>query len=415
MAGVVTDVGEATMHEISPVKGADENAICQITADIPGDAPQCSEPHVQPSTEVEDVGTRADDAAAMPCGEDDQQPVEEVGESGAMLGPYVGEAAATIDGPGRDGRGDNAATDDPGIESLHHAPLTTADSAVSGEILGETERTSRDADDVGCGDDGGGNSSSIVTRMRRKPRSWKPAAVHGSPFTNPTRLQGARKSKKEMNEGVTGYISTPSAATEMELVTKVRTRFKGVRPNAKQWEEDMPECLLKLVLVSWLRGLIHVFPKGGAGDRSGKYCIGSLAMDLFTEPLHRRQRTYPNLFWMSVFLKHHTRVTLHNKGRISSVVWDNFKATPQPDVRYRIVVVLTFLRSTTYADAGQWEAVTPKCPEQRNGHDCGVFVMAFMDLLSLKVDGFEFDQDCDAHCRDKCLLSFIQGPVAHHL
>ena len=36
MAGAVTDVGEATMHEISPVKGADEDATCQIIADILG-------------------------------------------------------------------------------------------------------------------------------------------------------------------------------------------------------------------------------------------------------------------------------------------------------------------------------------------------------------------------------------------
>ena len=40
-----------------------------------------------------------------------------------------------------------------------------------GEIPGETERTSVIAEDVGCGDDGGGNNSTIVTQMRRKPRS----------------------------------------------------------------------------------------------------------------------------------------------------------------------------------------------------------------------------------------------------
>ncbi|KAJ8437856.1 hypothetical protein Cgig2_002990 [Carnegiea gigantea] len=79
----------------------------------------------------------------------------------------------------------------------------------------------------------------------------------------------------------------------------------------------------------------------------------------------------------------------------------------------RIALVLAFLRSTTYAHAGQWEVVTPKCPEQRNRHDCGVFAMAFMDLLSVKADGFEFNQDSVAHYRDKCLLSFLQGLLAH--
>jgi len=52
-------------------------------------------------------------------------------------------------------------------------------------------------------------------------------------------------------------------------------------------EKDMLECLPKLVLVNWLWGLIHVVPKGGAGDRSGKYYIGNLAMDLFTKLLNR--------------------------------------------------------------------------------------------------------------------------------
>jgi len=68
------------------------------------------------------------------------------------------------------------------------------------------------------------------------------------------------------------------------------------------------ECLLKLVLASWLRGLINVVPNAGAGDKSGRYCIGNLAMDMFAELLHRRQHTYPKLCWMSIFLKHHTNV-----------------------------------------------------------------------------------------------------------
>jgi len=122
--------------------------------------------------------------------------------------------------------------DDPEIEALHHAPPTTADiTAVDdgacvqppigdsghkvttpqqdGEIARETERTSPDVDDVGCGDDGGCNNSNIVTRMKRKPPSRKPAAVHGSPFTDPTRLLGARKSKEEMKDGVTGADEPP--------------------------------------------------------------------------------------------------------------------------------------------------------------------------------------------------------------
>ena len=68
-------------------------------------------------------------------------------------------------------------------------------------------------DDVGCEDDGGGKRSSIVTRIKRKPRCWKPATVHGSPFTDPTHPPGARKSKKERNKGMAG-AEEPRAADD---------------------------------------------------------------------------------------------------------------------------------------------------------------------------------------------------------
>ncbi|KAJ8427792.1 hypothetical protein Cgig2_032851 [Carnegiea gigantea] len=151
-------------------------------------------------------------------------------------------------------------------------------------------------------------------------------------------------------------------------------------------------------------------------------------------------------------------VTLHNKKRISGIIWDSFKATPPPDISdghwlllvgdlrersfliydslpspaaksrwelvdstmsclsmlwLRIALLLEVLNSTTYIDAGLWDVITPKCPEQRNGHDYGVVFMAFIDFLPLKVDGFEFDQACVAHYRDKYLLRFQQGRVAH--
>ncbi|KAJ8427980.1 hypothetical protein Cgig2_017467 [Carnegiea gigantea] len=292
LARAVTDLGEVTAYEFNAVKCGEDDATCQTTADILsascdaqstppkmvdaaasgmppkmvdaaasvddcddiGDAPQCSELHVQPSAEVEDVGGRAVDATAIPCGEvvvGAQEPSEPVvRESDALLGPHVGEEAENTDapGPGIDEvymGGDSivgeavcttpaslianvqdripAATErveyeltvDPGMTSVHHGPPMTADSVATdheaciqaplGEsITGEAERMSPDADDVGCEDDGGGKSSNIVACMRRKPRCRKPTAVHGSPFTDPTRSSGARKSKKERNEGMTG-------------------------------------------------------------------------------------------------------------------------------------------------------------------------------------------------------------------
>ncbi|KAJ8434227.1 LOW QUALITY PROTEIN: hypothetical protein Cgig2_005906 [Carnegiea gigantea] len=465
MARAVTDVGEATVHEISLVKGVDKDATCQTTANIPGDAPQCSEPHVQPSAEVEDIGERADDVAVMPCREDDQQLVPEVRESGAMPGPHVGEAAETTDGPGpavedvyvggsstaREGectppassaanvKDYTHATNDPKMQSLHHAPPTIADSAAAdhedGEIPGETKRTSPDADDVGCGDNGGGNSSNIVTHMRRKPRSRKPTVVHGSPLTDPTRLPGARKSKKDMNEGVT-------AADEPRAVDDPGERSVdppdlSIQPLSVEGSSICPSvedlnkikltkqalmnftCMLFVVCVlemchSWLR-IMQVL----AGYISTP--LSAMEMDLVTkcyfvldmcadidgqggghtgvsaEAYAGKLVTGPHPCGSKGGSR--GQVTLHNKGRISGIIWDNFKATLSQTLAAksrrelldsavnrvvvgastvcfiltdmvrsmyttsltlltmfacvkRIALVLTFLCSTTYTDAG---------------------------------------------------------------
>ncbi|KAJ8427788.1 hypothetical protein Cgig2_032847 [Carnegiea gigantea] len=153
-------------------------------------------------------------------------------------------------------------------------------------------------------------------------------------------------------------------------------------------EEDLQDYLPKLMPVCWLRDLIHVVPKVGAGDRSSKYCIKNLPTDTFTELLHRQQRTYPNLCWMSVLSKPHTSVALYNNWRITGIIWDCFKAILSRTHAMLVTLLLSSIDS---------------------GHDCGTFVMAFMDLLSLKADGLELDQACVAHSRDKCLFSFLQG------
>ncbi|KAJ8422167.1 LOW QUALITY PROTEIN: hypothetical protein Cgig2_019853 [Carnegiea gigantea] len=164
-----------------------------------------------------------------------------------------------------------------------------------------------------------------------------------------------------------GYISAPLSAIEMELVTKLWGLINiapkaGARGRSGKYcmfclcdnvnlrltaaltltdrEEDLQECLPKLVPL-W--GLINIAPKAGARGRSGKYCIGNLTMEMFTELLRRWQRTYPNLCWIttgvyesvtvdimpnrsSSFANVWTNVTLYNKGRISGIIWDGFKA-----------------------------------------------------------------------------------------
>ena len=53
------------------------------------------------------------------------------------------------------------------------------------------------------------------------------------------------------------------------------------------------------------------------------------------------------------------------------------------------------------------------CLHCRSGHDCGVYMLMFMDLLSIRADGLYFDQPYVRHPRDKLLLSLLQGSIAH--
>jgi len=47
-----------------------------------------------------------------------------------------------------------------------------------------------------------------------------------------------------------------------------------------------------------------------------------------------------------------------------------------------------------------------------SGYGCSVYVMMFMDLLSLNTDQLHFDAKYVAHARDKLLLSLLQGSIA---
>ncbi|KAJ8429596.1 hypothetical protein Cgig2_008826 [Carnegiea gigantea] len=327
-------------------------------------------------------------------------------------------------------KGDTAVMDDPWMESLYHAPPTTVDTTTAddeacvqplmgdsghrvttpeqaGELAVDTEWTSPDVDDVGCGDDGGCNNSNIVTRMRRKPWSPKPAAVHDSPFTDPTRLPGARKSKKEMKDEVTGADEPPvvddPAEGSVDLpvldVQPLKVEGLGISPSvgrlyfrtlvnkgdgvADQGEE---ECFFALDMCADVDG-----QGGGHAQVSAEACVSKLV----TRPHPRGSKGGSR-----------GQVILHNKGHIWGVIWDTLKATPQPGIRYvrqhQLLSLETHLQNSIINMFGP--------AAEYSGHDYGVFVMAFMELLSLKVDGFEFDQDCVSHYRDKCLVSQFPGP-----
>ena len=83
---------------------------------------------------------------------------------------------------------------------------------------------------MSCEGDGVGKSSNIVTYMKRRPRSRKPTAVHGTPYTDPTRLPGARKKQKDITEGSAG--ADPPGADSDPCEGRVDPKVVDVHPIA---------------------------------------------------------------------------------------------------------------------------------------------------------------------------------------
>ncbi|KAJ8429744.1 hypothetical protein Cgig2_023133 [Carnegiea gigantea] len=183
---------------------------------------QCTKPNVVPAAAVEDIWQTTSDATVMSSG---KQPDLVLRKSAAVPETTEGGDDAIIDSvvrsvddgdvAGHTGVGDSAMVAPAssvgqeevvtlaGIEGLQikHQwtppwPLPYSGSNPKGgaEVPPDCERaTTPESDDVPCEGDGVGESSNIVTRMKRRPQSQKSAAVHGTPYTDPTRPPGAWK------------------------------------------------------------------------------------------------------------------------------------------------------------------------------------------------------------------------------
>jgi len=68
---------------------------------------------------------------------------------------------------------------------------------------------------------------------------------------------------------------------------------------------NITQCLPWTMSVEWLRALIHVVPKGGTGNKLGRYCIGNFAIDMYCALLRKRQDKFAKLCWQSIFLDYH--------------------------------------------------------------------------------------------------------------
>ena len=74
-------------------------------------------------------------------------------------------------------------------------------------------------------------------------------------------------------------------------------------------DDDIVQCLSRTVVAEWLRALIYVVPRSGAGDKSGRHCIGNFTIDMYCALLHKRQDKFPKLCWRFVFLNYHNNVS----------------------------------------------------------------------------------------------------------
>ena len=87
-----------------------------------------------------------------------------------------------------------------------------------------------DLEGVPCEGEGAGDSSNIVTRMKRRPRCRKPTAVHGTPYTDPTRHHGGRKKQKDLTDE--GIRAEKTAGGDEPSVGEIATEILDVPPIA---------------------------------------------------------------------------------------------------------------------------------------------------------------------------------------
>jgi len=65
---------------------------------------------------------------------------------------------------------------------------------------------------------------------------------------------------------------------------------------------DLSHVIEKHINGEYLRSLTNVVPLRGAGDRTGRYCIGRFAIDMYDKLLKQRQQMHPTYCQLSVFL-----------------------------------------------------------------------------------------------------------------
>ncbi|KAJ8431548.1 hypothetical protein Cgig2_029577 [Carnegiea gigantea] len=176
-------------------------------------------------------------------------------------------------------------------------------------------------------------------------------------------------------QAIEAYVTASLSTEDAKLLADVRSKCEALK------EEECQEN----VNAEYLKGLINVVPRGGARDKAGrciaicwrndKNCIPHCVALPFS---------WSRRIWFGVCMLVQT-LLMPVLGQLSTPVVLNRGIT---------LVSLTIVRCFS-------------------GHDCGVYVMVFMDLLSLGVKQPILPQRYVRQVRDNLLLSLLQGQVAH--
>ncbi|KAJ8428809.1 hypothetical protein Cgig2_028014 [Carnegiea gigantea] len=231
-----------------------------------------------------------------------------------------------------------------------------------------------------------------------------------SPHVPAPRTRGTGSTFVISEEGVKAYLTWPLSPTEVDLLVAIRARCKGLKDS--QWNFDLPETSEKHVNAEFLKGLINVVPTRGAADRPGRCCIGAFVVHLYCKLLHLCQRQHKRYCRMSAFLDRHDQGMLSRLEQAAGDIWKTLKAHQHSNLCYN-QLLRALMKLAAFTDVLRWEMEHADCPQQDNGHDYGVYMLMFMDLLSIRADGVYFGQNYMRHARDKLLLSLLQGSIAH--
>ncbi|KAJ8428680.1 hypothetical protein Cgig2_006354 [Carnegiea gigantea] len=244
----------------------------------------------------------------------------------------------------------------------------------------------------------------------RPPCSSIPSSTMKAALTCGKRSTSVISDDVRFSKSVRAYLTWTLLADEANLLSVIRSRCKGLKDG--QWNFDLLEATDKYVNVEFLKGLINVVPTRGVRDRPSRYCIGAFVVHIYSKLLDQWQQQYKRYYCNSVFLDWYDHVFMPLFDSVAEQ-WLVLVGDLKKRRFLKVAVSLALMKVAEFTDVLKWDLEHPNCPPQENGRDCGVYMSMFMDLLSMNTDGLVFGAQYVRRARDKLLLSFLLGRVAH--